>query len=38
MIMVHPIDECKVLIDIAGPTPVVDRIIDQVLISEPDDG
>lgn len=36
--MVHPVDEREVLVDVAGPAPVVDRIVDQVLIREADDG
>lgn len=36
--MVHPVDQREALVDVAGPAPVVHRIVDQVLVREADDG
>lgn len=35
--MVHSVDQCKVLVYITGPPPVIDRIVDKILIYQTDD-
>ena len=36
--MVHPVDEGERLVDIAWPAPVVDCVIDEILICQAHDG
>jgi hypothetical protein len=38
VVVVHPIDEGKILIDVGGPSPMVNGVVDEVLVCEPYDG